>query len=59
TPHQQAGYTKATLSLLLMLQRLAKWEETIYEFTCARRFIGYSANNCIWKIDEDEIPLVE
>jgi len=29
-PSPQAGYTRAILSLSLNLQRLAKWEETIY-----------------------------
>ncbi|MGB5340043.1 MAG: hypothetical protein WBO06_13220 [Gammaproteobacteria bacterium] len=29
------------------------------EFTCARRFIGYSANSCIWMTDDEETPLVE
>ena len=54
-PHQQAGYTKATLSLLLMLQRLAKWEETIYEFIRPTAIRPAA----IIALGEDEAPLVE
>jgi hypothetical protein len=35
-PHQQAGYTAATLSLSSRVESLANGEETIYEYRVAR-----------------------